>query len=102
MIAGLSASGALQSLYPQYNKKKISKIKKVHSGTSSMEQVSSSSEQSDAETIDDAVAANYQATLSEETKDLEMISYAAKNPYTNAKKSIDESLLLGMNVDERA
>lgn len=102
MIAGLSSSGALQSLYPQYNKKKVSKVKKVHSGSSSLEELSSGKETDETDQLEASATTHYQASISEETKDLETISYTPGNPYANAKKSLDSSFLLGMNVDEKA
>lgn len=101
MIAGLSSSGALQSLYPQYNKKKVTKVKKVHSGSSSAQEISSKDSAAEDDT-EDTITANMQAALAEETKDLDSITYTDGNPYVSAKKSIDESLLLGMNIDEKA
>lgn len=102
MIAGLSASGALQSLYPQYEKKKITKVKKIHSGETSAQEVASSEAKQETDSMEDTIAANYQASLAEETTDLDSLSYASQNPYVSSKKSLDSSLLIGMNVDERA
>ncbi|MBQ1689511.1 MAG: hypothetical protein II073_09565 [Lachnospiraceae bacterium] len=102
MIAGLSASGALQAMYPQYNKKKISKVKKVSAHEASTEELQDSSSLTEASALEDEIASNYQTTLAEETQGLETISYDSANPYQASKKSLDESLLLGLHVDERA
>ena len=102
MIAGLSSSGALQSLYPQYNKKKVSKVKKVNNGSSALEELSPDKEADETSELETTATANYQASVSKETKDLETISYTPGNPYTAAKKSLDSSFLIGMHVDEKA
>ena len=100
MIAGLDASGAVQSLYPSYNKKKVSKVKRVKSGSSFASEATAKKENEN--TIDDTITAAMQTALAEETEGLETIQYDSSNPYAAAKKTRDQSLLLGMNIDEKA
>lgn len=102
MIAGLDASGAVQSLYPSYNKKKVGKVKRVTHGGPSASELSDTKETKDNDTIEDNIAATMQASLAEETEGLNMLEYDESNPYTTAKKTLDGSLLIGMNIDEKA
>ena len=98
MIAGIGASGSVQALYPQYNKKKISPVKGVHEERGSLEEISNRSS-SDNNTLEDTIASNYQSKLAENVGEQEMIAYNESNPYMQARKSLDESFLVGMNID---
>lgn len=100
MIAGISGSGSLQGLYPQYNKRKVSKVKRIHKDEASFSEITEASTE-DTTPMENAVLSNYQETLEKETEGLEMISYDTTNPYMCSKKAIDSSLLLGINIDER-
>lgn len=102
MIAGLDASGAVQSLYPTYNKKKVGKVKRVTHGGPSASELSNKKDVSDTDTLEDNVAATMQAFLAEETAGLDILKYNDTNPYIAAKKTLDSSLLIGMNIDEKA
>lgn len=102
MIAGLDASGAVQSLYPSYNKKKIGKVKRVTHGGPSASELSDTKDTNDANSMEDNIAATIQASLAQETEGLNMLEYKDANPYTTARKTIDSSLLIGMNIDEKA
>ena len=98
MIAGIESSGSIQALYPQYSKKKISPVKAVTEEQGSLEQISNRNS-SDKNTLEDAITSNYSAKLAEDVGEQEMIAYNESNPYTQAKKSLDESFLVGMNID---
>lgn len=100
MIAGISASGSLQGLYPQYNKRKVSKVKRIHKDETSFSEAKETSTQ-DTTPMESTIFSDYQATLADEVEGEEMISYDTSNPYMCSKKSIDASLLLGINFDER-
>lgn len=98
MIASVGAYGSLQALYPQYSKKKISAIKRVAEERGSLEDISNRNS-SDKNTLEDTVTSNYQSKLAEDVNEQEMVSYNENNPYTQAKKSLDQSFLVGMNID---
>lgn len=97
MIAGLSTSGALQSLYPQYNKKRVSGVKKVHRQTDSSKTDSTSDVNA---TPEDTTVSNYAAALLQEAEEQEL-QYDPENPYSCSKKILDQSLLLGAHIDEQ-
>ena len=102
MIAGLDASGALQSLYPSYNKKKVSKVKRVSHGGPSASELSNTKITDDTDTLEDTITATMQASLAEKTEGVDILEYNDSNPYAAAKKTLDGSLLIGMNIDEKA
>lgn len=102
MIAGLNASGAVQSLYPTYNKKKVNKVKKVSHGGPSTSELSNSKKTDDTNDMEYNIAATMQAALAEASNSLDKLEYNDSNPYITAKKTLDSSLLIGMNVDEKA
>ena len=97
MIAGLSANGSLQSLYPQYNKKKVTGVKKVNREHASLENAEKT-EHTDA--MEDMATSNYVAALMAEATEYELL-YDPQNPYSQSKKILDQSFLLGTYVDER-
>lgn len=98
MIAGIGAYGSLQGLYPQYSKKKVTPVKAVKEERGSLEEINkkNSSEQNK---IEDAITTNYKAKLAESTKEQNAVSYDTSNPYNQFQKSLDESFLVGMNID---
>ncbi|MBQ3782665.1 MAG: hypothetical protein II838_04360 [Lachnospiraceae bacterium] len=95
MIAGLDTSGAISALYPSYQKKKVSRDTPTASGIR---------EDKDEEenTLETSLLAAMQEQISEELEETGSITYASDNPYVSAQKTIDKSLILGMNVDEKA
>lgn len=102
MIAGLDASGAVQSLYPSYNKKKVSKVKRVTHGGPKASELSSTKDTKQTDTMEENIAATMQASLAEEVEGLDILEYTDSNPYTASKKNLDSSFLIGMNIDEKA
>lgn len=98
MIAGIGASGSVQALYAQYSKKKISPVKGVTEERGALEEISNRNS-SNKNTLEDTIASNYQSKLAEDVSQQEMVTYNENNPYSQVKKSLDESFLLGMNID---
>lgn len=98
MIAGIGASGSVQTLYPQYSKKKISPVKRVTEEKGSVEQISNR-KFSDTNTIEDTITSNYHKKLTDTVSEQKMVVYNENNPYIQSKKSLDQSFLIGMNID---
>lgn len=101
MIAGLDASGAISALYPSYQKKKVSKVKKVSRDTPTASGIREDKDEEE-NTLETSLLAAMQEQISEELEETGSITYASDNPYVSAQKTIDKSLILGMNVDEKA
>ena len=98
MIAGIRGNGSLAGLYPQYNSKKITPIKSLNEENSSQEDLSQIKRNS-LKSLEDTVATQYQSQLMARTDSVELITYNEANPYEMARKTIEESLLVGMNFD---
>lgn len=100
MIAAIQDNGSLMKLYPQYNSKRIKPIKALRGDEQTTEDLSQITKKSS--NLEDTITAKYQAELTENMENREYISYESLNPYSRAQQTIDESLLLGMNLDVKA
>ncbi|MFA9465867.1 MAG: hypothetical protein ACERKN_16425 [Velocimicrobium sp.] len=87
MIAGVTMSGQISGLYPQYNTNKIQSIKKIQTA-----------EPQESPLIDQKQEEQSSVSLSEELKNAKTVSYTS-NPYEQSRKIAENSLLVGQNLD---
>lgn len=100
MIAAIQGNGSLMKLYPQYNSKRIKPIKALRGDERTAEDLSQIAQNTS--DLEDTITAKYQAELTENIQNKEYLSYESLNPYSRAQQTIDESLLLGINLDVKA
>lgn len=100
MIAAIQGTGSLNRLYPQYNSKRVRPIKALRGDERTAEELSQTTKKSSG--MEDFITAKYQSELAESTKNKDYLSYESLNPYNKARQIIDESLLIGINLDVRA
>ncbi|MCI8409149.1 MAG: hypothetical protein HFJ09_07780 [Lachnospiraceae bacterium] len=100
MVAAIQGNGSLMKLYPQYNSKRIKPIKALRRDERTAEDLSQITKKSSS--LEDSITAKYQAELTKDIENKEYMSYNSLNPYGRAQQTIDESLLVGMNLDVKA
>lgn len=88
MIAGINTSGQLNALYPQYNVTPVHAMKKLESVDSEGLVPQEKNQEEEASSV----------SLSEELKNATQVAYS-NNPYDQAKKMADSTLLVGQNLD---
>lgn len=97
MIAAIQGTGSLMCIYPQYNSKRVTPIKALRGDERTAEDWSQITKKSSS--LEDSITTKYQSELTERTKNKEYVSYESHNPYDRARQTIDESLMVGMNLD---
>lgn len=100
MIAAIQGNGSLMHLYPQYNSKRVKPVRALQGDERTAEDWSQITKKSSS--LEDTITTKYQSDLAENTKNKEYVSYESHNPYDRARQTIDESLLVGMNLDVKA
>ena len=88
MIAGVNMSGQLNALYPQYNTTKVQPIKKSDAVDSKESLQVISKPQKEQSSV----------SVSAELQNAQNVSYTS-NPYDQARKTAENTLLLGQNFD---
>ncbi len=88
MIAGVNMTGQINALYPQYNTTKVQPIKKSKAVDSN----------ESLQIINKPEKEQSSVSVSTELKNAQNVAYTS-NPYDQARKSAENTLLLGQNFD---